>query len=253
MNRRRQLQRWASLLDCPSHLGGLMTLVNHVEPRAGLLRPPLQAFRSYMHNYTDRRAAQFDRVHGTDTFERINLEHLSVGPSLPDDEFRSWRTGPINEDFFHEILRRCPAEFSKSTFVDVGSGKGLACLLADQYGFAQNVGVEFAPELIDIAKSNVAKYSAVTGKRVNVQWVHADFMTYEPPPGPRVFFLNNPFPPHISARAVEHIENLCARNRNDDYVIYRRASRETKDQLERSSILTVVRQTPYWMILRSAI
>ena len=44
----------------------------------------------------------------------------------------------------------------KDIFVDFGCGKGRVLLIASQYKFNKIIGIEFSPELVDIARSNVS-------------------------------------------------------------------------------------------------
>ena len=44
----------------------------------------------------------------------------------------------------------------KDIFVEVGCGKGRVLLIASRYNFNKIIGIEFSPELVDIARSNVS-------------------------------------------------------------------------------------------------
>src|SRR5262249_29153352 len=47
-----------------------------------------------------------------------------------------------------------PREFS---FIDIGSGKGRALIIASQHKFAELTGVDYSPRLCKIAKANLQK------------------------------------------------------------------------------------------------
>ena len=46
------------------------------------------------------------------------------------------------------------------TFIDIGSGKGRALLMASQYPFRRILGIELLPELHRVAKENISKYKS---------------------------------------------------------------------------------------------
>jgi hypothetical protein len=89
-----------------------------------------------------------------------------------------------------------------ATFVDLGSGKGRAVLMAADHPFANIVGVEFASELHDVAVANVARRTALHGPDHRIA-LHLDDATRFPlPPGPLVLFLFNPFDPPVLTEVV---------------------------------------------------
>src|SRR5580698_4756503 len=63
---------------------------------------------------------------------------------------------------FHAIMRamleQLHLDFQRFRFVDLGSGKGRALLLASDYPFREIIGVELSPELDRIARANIARY-----------------------------------------------------------------------------------------------
>ncbi len=245
----RKAARWRGLADCPAHFGGTIAVLEHLSNRVPWLRRPCDRVRSAMAQYTDYRTMLFDATHGTDTFRRLELRELEVGATLPTEQFRGWKYGPINQDFFHEIIERCPIDRGRTTFLDVGCGKGAAVLMASEYGFRRVIGLDFSSELLEIAQRNTSIYERKRGRSVSIDWVHADFMTHTPPDEPLLLFLNNPFPADISRLAVDHIHRFLRGHRSPVVLAYRRPEREIKRMLERSDVLRLHRRTPYWMIL----
>jgi SAM-dependent methyltransferase len=73
------------------------------------------------------------------------------------------------------------------TFVDIGAGKGKACLYAAP-SFQRVIGVEFSRELTALADANLRR----TRFR-NVEFVCADAADYDLPEAPTLVFLFNPF------------------------------------------------------------
>jgi SAM-dependent methyltransferase len=101
-----------------------------------------------------------------------------------------------------QSLRLRPSE---TTFVDYGSGKGRVCMVAAQAGFRRVIGVEFSPELCTIARSNVARFVAAGGASEMPEIVLGDAGAFDPPPGPLLAYLYNPFGPPVLDEVVERL------------------------------------------------
>ena len=66
---------------------------------------------------------------------------------------------PSEPWLFEEMMHALPVRFQDFTFVDLGSGKGRALLMAAPYGFKRIIGVEFMPEWHRAAEENIRKYA----------------------------------------------------------------------------------------------
>jgi SAM-dependent methyltransferase len=94
-------------------------------------------------------------------------------------------------------------------FVDIGSGKGKACLYARRTkAFPHILGVEFSAQLIEIAEENLIKTRAD-----NVSFVHADATDFVLPAGRCLVFLFNPFDDVVLERFIENNLNHISRSR----------------------------------------
>lgn len=83
-----------------------------------------------------------------------------------------------------EALRHGPFD----RFVDIGAGKGKACLFAAGLGlFNEVIGVEVSIDLVRIAEVNARR------ARRPVQFVCADAREFDLPPGRNLVYLFNPF------------------------------------------------------------
>jgi SAM-dependent methyltransferase len=96
--------------------------------------------------------------------------------------------------FLGETLR----EF---VFVDLGCGKGRTLLVAAPLGFARVVGVEFADELVAIARANIAKMAIA-----NATITFGDATEYEFPGSHLVVYFYNPFADEIMRKVVAKLE-----------------------------------------------
>ena len=74
-----------------------------------------------------------------------------------------------------------------STFIDIGAGKGKACIYAASR-FQSVIGVEYSHDLVKTARLNFSR----AGIR-NVMLIHTDAAQYDIPEGANLIFLFNPF------------------------------------------------------------
>lgn len=230
------------LLCTRAHAGGLLYILRRAAERAALLRPLVRRVDRSLASYTNRRTRAFDLHHGTETFTRSSVSEYEVGDALDWD----WLYGPVSPDFFEEIVKRLRLPAGHFSFLDVGAGKGMAIMLASQFSFRRLIAVEFAKELVAAGKENVRRYEASTRRRVDVEWVCQDFMTYELPDEPVLLFLNNPFPRDISERAVRHLRRWLEATPRDAIVVYRKAPGSVIELLEESDQLERLAWSPYW-------
>jgi hypothetical protein len=94
---------------------------------------------------------------------------------------------------FERGLAAANVDHSQFTFIDLGSGKGRALMLAAQHPFRRIIGVEFAEELHRVAEENFRKLGAARRPDHRIEPVHDDAGEYPLPDGPLVIFLYNSF------------------------------------------------------------
>jgi tRNA A58 N-methylase Trm61 len=161
--------------------------------------------------------AEFDRRFNTDTGGRFTVSGLDI-PG------RNWvyatGYGPVNETDFIQILRERNLPYQEFAFIDCGSGKGRAVLLAATFPFQTVIGVEFSAELHAIAENNIRQCPAETRKCGEIELVCRDVTDYELPELPLVIFLFNPFERPIMANLVEKVKKSFARHPRRLVVLY---------------------------------
>lgn len=99
---------------------------------------------------------------------------------------------PTEPVLFHEMVGRLGIDFSEFTFIDLGSGKGRALLMAAEYPFRRIIGVELLPELNAIAQENLRRFNSEKRKCLNVETQCGDARQFVFPPAPTVLYLFNP-------------------------------------------------------------
>jgi hypothetical protein len=158
----------------------------------------------------------FDATHGTETrgieglhgFQiigknaRYGHSHIASDPKL-----------------FAEIINGLEIDFPAFTFIDLGSGKGRAIMMAAAYPFRRIIGVEFAAELHRAAETNVA---TVRNRLPNsrIELIHADAAAYQLPNEPLIIFLFNPFSSIVVRRVAERVIASWRASPRPIYVLY---------------------------------
>jgi hypothetical protein len=161
--------------------------------------------------------SQFDKRNGTDTTNEVKLHDLSVNSA--NVKFGIPYTGtPV--EVFEQFFRDAPIPHEAFTFVDFGSGKGRAVMLASNYPFRKIIGVEFAPELIEIAKTNLSKYRDPAQKCTDIEFVCSDATEYPLPADPMVFYFANPFVKDVMRTMVRRIEQSLRDFPREAWVVY---------------------------------
>lgn len=150
------------------------------------------------------RRAQVDTAFdGAESVDTGGVQHLYglaiVGPNA--------RYGishiACDPDEFDAALARLEQDFAGQSFVDLGSGKGRAVILAARYPFRSIVGVEFAAELHAAAEANLAMRPAADRQRIRL--VNEDATRFVFPDGPLVVFLYHPFGGTVCRQVAERL------------------------------------------------
>jgi predicted RNA methylase len=157
-----------------------------------------------------RRTDDFDRRHGTDT---SNIEPLwKFKIDSPNARF-GVRYQATDEQMLVDAVSFLPEPPQSFTFIDLGCGKGRTLLVASKLGFRRVIGVEFARELANIARTNLAKMGFADAVVVD-----ADAADFQFPQTDMVVYLYNPFSIEVMRKVVT---NLRESNAKRLYVIYR--------------------------------
>ncbi len=175
----------------------------------------------------DRR---FDRRFRVDTCGFVSTDNLGVGVTERDAAFY-YEPSPVS--VVRSLLKSLPADHSRCTFVDFGSGKGRVLLLASEYEYRQIVGVEFSPCLHKIAEKNLAVWSSPRQRCFNVKSVCMDACDYELPSDPLVLFFFTPFRPPVANRVIERLQESLAKSPRSVRILYYGSRQDFIDVLAR--------------------
>jgi SAM-dependent methyltransferase len=169
-------------------------------------------YRSY------RSVHPFDLQFGVDTSGLL----YDLRSGHPNDPYNNGYFA-VAPSVFHGVLRamadRLAVDFKQFTFIDLGSGKGRALMLASDYPFREVVGVELSPALDHVARANLARYSAATGSRPATS-LQGDASEFQWPAGPLLIYLWNAFTRPVMEQVFQNLETSLTKDRRQVYLIY---------------------------------
>jgi SAM-dependent methyltransferase len=189
---------------------------------------------------SEARCRYYDWQHGVNTCGDAKLADLTlVGSNADHGVFYH----PAHPKFLREVLNSLKIDFSTYTFIDLGSGKGRALLVASEYPFAEIIGVEFAAELHEIASRNIQSYRSKTQRCKNVRSVNLDAAEFEMPATPLVLYLFNPFRPAVLVPVLQRLQRSLDSHPRDVTMIY--AAPFHAGLIEQETALKCVEQATY--------
>jgi len=169
----------------------------------------------------DRRTSGFDRMHDVDTEGDFDgwtyLSDLNIASP-------NWIHGKnyaaIEPERFRTLMAALPVDFPKFTFVDFGSGKGRALLLASEYPFRKILGLEFSRELHDVAVANIGRFRNDAQKCPLIESRVMDFVEFEFPDEPLVLYFFDPSDEKVIGRVMKNLEQSARKHPRQVYVAY---------------------------------
>jgi len=159
---------------------------------------------------------EFDLYYGTDTIRRVDMDSLEFESENKAHAvlYQATKTRPLRK-----LMRKLSVP-KNGAFVDLGSGKGRALLVAMQLGFDKVIGVEFSPELCAVARKNIEIFSSRLNSHSQVEIVESDVSKYQFNPHSNVFFMYNPFDKVVVDRMIENLRNSLLQSPRQIWLIY---------------------------------
>jgi len=206
------------------------------------------AFEFLRDSLPDRRRARFGDT-DYDWEYRVDTTSANVG----------WRARllgllnspyqPIEPVLFQQIMHSLDVDFRNFTFVDIGSGKGRALLLASECPFLHIVGVELLPELNEIAQENNRHFRSSHQEGAPIDTICGDAAKFVFPAGPLIVLLNNPLPPTGLRAVISNIEAALNEMPRLVFVIY--ANPMLESIVRESHVLEKIGGTLQYALFRS--
>jgi Histone methylation protein DOT1 len=209
-----------------------------------------QAWEMARDSMPDRRLSRFGDIdydcdYGVDT----TWARLPISVRLR-EVFTERLYQPTVPDEFSEIMEFLAiVDFERYKFIDLGSGKGRALLLAAMYPFEEILGVEVQRELHRIAEQNIANFD-VPGQQCRNVWSRClDAREFEFPPEPIILYLFNPFPDYVMQKVIENLERSVKENPRSVYVLYN--APWEKEVLDRSDLFEKFAESAQYKLYRT--
>lgn len=118
---------------------------------------------------------------------------------------------PILPRMFRSMMAGLTIRPEELTFVDIGSGKGRALLLASEYPFKRCIGVELAAEHHAVALENVEIYRRGPALQASpIELVHSDATTYAFPNEDLFIHFFHSFPAEVLRKMLATLERSLA-------------------------------------------
>jgi SAM-dependent methyltransferase len=172
---------------------------------------------SLLRSVNNFRCKTWDVIHGVDTCGEIPLGSF-------DFDSRNKTSGLEYHSHHPSIIRSglnsSGIDFQKYIFIDYGCGKGRALLVASEFPFRRVIGLEFVPQLSEIARQNVRKYRSRQRSRRNIEVVTADATEYQLPDEAAFLYFYSPFSPAVMEAVFRNIESSLERSPRELLVLF---------------------------------
>jgi hypothetical protein len=161
---------------------------------------------------------EFDVAYGVETTSVVDLAELNINSP-------NWIYGTLYEPVrepqqLERVLRALPIAHEDFSFIDFGSGKGRALLVACRFPFRAVIGVEFCQNLHDVAQRNLQSLVLKTKQCRDLRSVCMDAADFIIPEEPIVVFLNNPFVGPVLDRMVANLRRSLEQVPRSCFVLY---------------------------------
>jgi SAM-dependent methyltransferase len=126
----------------------------------------------------------------------------------------------VEEEFAAIMGHFADINLETYTFIDLGSGKGRALLLAAMYPFNRIIGVEVQPGLDAIARRNVEAFARSGQLCHRIECFCSDAREYDFPPTNLLLYLFNPFPDYVLREVLANLSASARQAPRSIFVLY---------------------------------
>ena len=152
---------------------------------------------------------------------------------------------PTTASVIYEIIASLPITPGAFNFIDMGSGKGRALLIASEFPFKKIVGIELSEQLHRVAEENVKRYKPGSQQCTAIELRCMDALEYAYGPEPFVLYLFDPFGREILEQVLAKLEASLKAHPREAYVVY--VYPQYEDLMQSSRVLQKVRAGgPKW-------
>lgn len=149
---------------------------------------------------------------GVNTCGYIETEKLGFANA----EFHAYAT--VGHKAIFAMLEKIPLNKSESTFIDYGSGKGRAVVVAATFPFKRVIGIELSAALTEAAKNNVKKMRHKHAASIDLY--QTDATQYVMPKDANIIYFFNPFKGQVLKDVVANIYASYQKYPRKIYILY---------------------------------
>ena len=128
---------------------------------------------------------------------------------------------PTEPALFKEMMASLNIDFQQFTFIDIGSGKGRALLMASDYPFHRILGIELLPALHRVAQENLRAYKSDSEQCFALETVCGDARNFIFAAEPLVLYLFNPLPEPALIEVMANLDQSLSQSPRVVYLLYR--------------------------------
>ncbi len=161
---------------------------------------------------------QFDLEYGVNTTRERGAEWAA------DVDSENWADGTGYDATPPDTVRRSIGllniRHQEYTFIDLGSGKGRVMLVASEFPFKECLGIEYAPDLHEVAVSNIEAFRSEKQRCKVIKSFCHDAVTFPLPEAPLVLFFAHPFGQAVLEKFLQSVQRSLQEHPRKVYVIY---------------------------------
>lgn len=165
----------------------------------------------------EARCRLFDFRHGVETCGDVPAD---AAPPAASTAEHGIPYAPSHPKFLRELFLALSIRHEDYTFVDLGSGKGRALLLASEFPFRRVIGVEYSEALHRVAIRNVARYRNQSQRCRDIVCLHVDALEFDFPADPLVLYMYNPFRPPVLGPVMQRLQASLDERPRDVVLLY---------------------------------
>jgi hypothetical protein len=161
--------------------------------------------KSFQHLFRLWDTIVFDIRHGVNTAGLIDLSNIESNKKSA-AHTRFYEASPCG--IILRAIDGLDISHNQFCFIDIGSGKGRALLMAGKKPFREVIGVELFSELNNEAINNIEKFRNKNLLNAPVKAIATDVLDYEFPDGDTVIYLFNPFDAEIIFELASNLKKI---------------------------------------------
>lgn len=156
----------------------------------------------------------------------------------------------IQPRIFQNLLKHLPIDYRNYVFIDFGSGKGRALMMAAERQFKHVIGIEFSPLLHEAAQRNIDHFRKRMPHASGIELIYGDAAQTDIPEGDLVCFFYNPFDACVMEKVILNLAHAHKQRGQNIFIAYRNPV--CADLLERFDFLSLIYATHSYHIYQSS-